>query len=765
MPQSVPSRACPSDPQASASYSGPLRPYLFHGMDLVVKGSHGIGDCPFCGREGKFSIDCETTEWRCWACGGGRDKGGGNALVFIRLLHAASVSSTGVGFHEDVARDRRLVKPGTPVAWGVAQSGVSPHPWLVPGYGADGKLNQLYRRTWRDGSWKLLPTPGIWREGMAHALHLPIDDFDPSRDSVVVCEGPWDGMALWECRPEVWGNANIIAVPGCSVWRDEWSELCRGKRVTLLFDSDHPRGLSGSNSNGSSNGNISGSSHVFRAGYDGMRRIARRLSGIAASVRWLKWGPDGYDVTKPSGWDVRDSLSGAGGPPLLMVDRHTALSELLTRVDDVPLEWLTTTPSANGKAGSSTPSIEARDCQTWEECISSWQNALEWRQDMSDALAVLLAVCASTQQGGNQLFLQLIGSAGSGKTTMCDGLLVSHHCHHLEHLTGFHSGWRKEGDGEADCSLISRINGKTLITPEADVLISSPQFHVIMGQQRRIFDGKSGATYKNTDRDRLYVGLRTPWIMAGTPAMMDHDQSHLGDRFLRFIIEDPPEDKKRAILRSAIRSERSAMLERSNGTAGSILDSNLRRAHALTGGYVDWLRANVEDLLPRIEVPSSAEDVCIDLAELSADLRARPNDDKRKNEPHECKELPTRLVRQNIRMACCLAIVLNKPLVDSEVLRIVRKVALDTAYGHSLNIVRWLCTPSPHGDGLNYQECGGLMEGVMTSWTNMTPERLVKYLMFMRKIGILDWRTVSQSHSAWFLTDRVYDLFLRVMGN
>ncbi len=204
------------------------------------------------------------------------------------------------------------------------------------------------------------------------------------------------------------------------------------------------------------------------------------------------------------------------------------------------------------------------------------------------------------------------------------------------------------------------------------------------------------------------------------------------------------------------------MLETVNRTAGSVVDPLTRRAHALTGGYVDYLRANIEGHLDRIEIPQSAEDCCIDLAELSADLRARPNEDKRKVESHDTKELPTRLARQNIRMASCLATVLNKPSIDNEVLRIVRKIALDTAAGHSLNVVQWLCSPNPKLDAGFYQE-HGLGNNALESWTGMPTDRLQKYLTFLRRIDVLELREARQ-FTTWVLTERVYHLYLRIMG-
>ena len=737
-----------------------LKPYVFHGMDLTKRGKHYTGECPFCGTDGKFSVDVETTQWRCWSCGGGTEKGGGNALSFMRLLHStASNQNLPSGeFVASVKDDRRLCNKSTITSWGVTRSPIPPHHWLIPGYSPDGKLDQLYKRThildkgiWK---WLLLPTPGIWSEGKVHALHLPVEDFDVSRETIVICEGPWDGMALWEVHKEIpifssqGKQANIISVPGCNVWRDEWIKMCKGKDVVMLFDSDHPR-LQGA-----------------RAGYDGMKRIANRLSGHASSLRYIHWGDEGYDKSKPDGWDVRDELSGSPDELLPLKKRGEKLAKLFIKVLPVPNDWFIS-GGVHTEGKTHTSAIESRPCHTWKECESSWQDRMRWRQEMGDALAIMLAVCASTQQAGNQLFLDVVGSPGSGKTTICKGLLVSSHCHHLVHLTGFHSGWKPESGN--DCSLISRINGKTLITPEFDVMRTSPRYAELMSQTRQIFDGESAATYKNSETDTLYNGLRTPWIRAGTPtSIMDSDQSQLGDRFLRFIISEPDESEKRKIMKSAFRSEMSAMLNRSNGTAGSIVDPKMRKAHALTGGYVDWLRANVEDRLPEIirNVSQDIEDQCEDLADLCASLRARPHEDKkgqRKKESHDGQELPTRLTRQNGRLATHLAVVLNKKSIDKDVMRIVRKVALDTAHGTSLNIVRWLAQSVNPRLKKIYQESGGISTTMLSSWCNLTPERMTEYLIFLRKIGMIELRG-GKSGDYWILRDRMYNLYKRIIG-
>lgn len=741
-----------------------LRPYTHHGVHLEVNGKHAVGDCCFCGREGKFSVAIDTGLWRCFVCGAGTTSGGGNALTFIRLLHErsmeATVSAGGPAYLAEMAEDRRLCDPATLASWGVCNSIVG-GTWLVPGYGTDGKLDQLYRRIKIPDSngewgWKLLPTPGIWPEGKVHALHLPVGDFDPSIPTIDVCEGPWDGMALWEvARAANLAPTTIIAVPGCNQWRDEWTDLCAGKNVRLWFDSDHPRTY-GPNSN---------SSKISRPGFDGMVRVAKRLSGRAVSVQWLRWGPEGYDPERPDGWDIRDHLSQGLGN---VIERRLFLNELLGKMEHAPAEWFSSTALTNGRlahgVNGSGPDVEPESCDTFLKCEEAWADALEWRKELSDVIAVMLAVAASTNQAGdNQLLLQVIGDPGSAKTRMCKGLLVSNTCKLVLHLKSFHSGYKGE-DGK-DVSFVSRINGMCLVTPEADALSIGLSWDQLNSQMRQIFDGESAHTYGNSSVDMHYKGLRSPWIQAGTPALMDKDQSRLGDRFLRIRIEKPTEETKQAILLRALRNERAAVIETSNGTEASIIPPKLRKAYALTGGYVNWLRANIEEQIALVDMDEAAEKCCVDLAMLTADMRARPNMDPRKHEVHHTKEIPSRLVAQFGRLALCLAVVLNKKTIDTEILRIVKKVALDTSHGHTLNITQWMCCKNPRSaEGHNYQETGGLMETVLCTWTRMTKDKMTNYLMFLQSIDVLEFNHINQKGGAWKLTDRVYDLYLRVVG-
>lgn len=283
--------------------------FAHHGVHLDDHSGQARGDCPFCGKADKLTIEAATGLWRCFVCGRS-----GNPLEFVRQLHAASVAASN-GWSKELASERGLMDTGTVEAWGACKSVVDGG-WLVPGYNTKGELTQLYCRRQvqgSDGAWSnvLLPTPGVWEAGKSHALHVPAGDFDPARQQWWFAEGPWDGMAFWEVARqarregdtiEVTGNpaasmlsnANVLAVPGCTTWRDEWTQACRGKDVFLLYDNDHPRDNNGT---------------VTMAGADGVRRVAGKLAGVAASVNWIEWGGGGFDATLKNGFDVRDALT------------------------------------------------------------------------------------------------------------------------------------------------------------------------------------------------------------------------------------------------------------------------------------------------------------------------------------------------------------------------------------------------------------------------------------------------------------------------
>lgn len=754
-----------------------LKPYTTHGLDLTVNssGTQAIGDCPWCGKEGKFSVQVESGLWRCLSCDEGAPKNkptathGGNSWTFLRLLHARSLDQKHVfieGRLQALAENRKIAL-STLQTWGVAPSFLNHNDILIPGYGTNEKINQLYRSfvfTDSTGKRKLVvyatPQHGNSDPSNPDVFHtlfgLNPDLYDADKETIYLTEGCWDAMALWETLGKLkWTDgegseltvtsnrevsllaaANVLAVPGCTTFRQQWLDIFAGKRVVLLYDNDHPR---------EDNGKV-----VLGGGCRGMQGVARMLLGAKrppAEISYLHWGDSGYNGELPSGYDVRDWLT-------TQMDKSLAqrASSLLTMVKTVPDDWK---QGIRRNHGRGIMGLLSNRCMTWKELNNEWRKALYWYDSPRDCLAVLMAVCLSTDQVGDQLFLQLIGDAGSGKTELCEGLLASSYCHPVEKLTGFVSGWKGE-NGES-CSLLDRINHKTLVTAEGDLLLSNPKFGEIMSEQRRIFDGSACASYKNRKDDLVYTGLRTPWIIAGTPALLNRKDVHLGDRFLRCFLEKPSSENREEIEQRAAYAMVRATLCISNGKVDNTMSSETRAARQATGGYVDYLREHVEELLNGVESPEWTIDRCIELARFTALLRSRS--DPNPYSEMVSSESSTRLIKQFVRLARNLAAVLGRESVDKDVIRLVRKVALDTSKGLTLDICRFLYISGDDGrEPLQMTNQFGL------DWKR----RLEPLMVFLHKIDVVEPFKESLAQGVrgkqrWRLTKGLRSLYREVI--
>ena len=294
-------------PRIQSKQPEKLRPYLFHGIDLTWKDGdkEAVGECPFCGREDKFSVDIETGKWQCFKC-----TEAGNIYVFLQKLWVESDKAM-TDYSSLVLLDNRgLEHPDTLTAWQVVRS-ITTGDWLVPGYGATGKLSQLYRYVTSEKRSLLMLTPTL-----GHRLH-GVNLYDKSKSVVFLCEGPWDAMVLWEmlsCTKETddglratanrkhsfLADVNVLATPTCTVFEKSWLPLFSGKKVYLMFDNDHPR-------KHPKTGKL-----VKPGGWSGMERVTGMLSSAEKppdSIGCITWGKEGHSLELPSGYDLKDKLT------------------------------------------------------------------------------------------------------------------------------------------------------------------------------------------------------------------------------------------------------------------------------------------------------------------------------------------------------------------------------------------------------------------------------------------------------------------------
>ena len=141
---------------------------------------------------------------------------------------------------------------------------------------------------------------------------------------------------------------------------------------------------------------------------------------------------------------------------------------------------------------------------------------------------------------------------------------------------------------------------------------------------------------------------------------------------------------------------------------------------------------------------------CNSLGKFVAYLRARPSK-KQAEDAH--RELSTRLCIQLTKLAYSLAVVLNKQVIDAEVMARVRQVAFDSAKGRTLTLLRRMHLRGTVGENL-----GGLV--AHTGHDRREEEALLK---FLRRIKAVERYTLKNCQQ-WRLSPRLVRLWKEVHG-
>jgi len=741
----------------SDSLPDTLRPYVFHGVDLNWKSGdkEAIGDCPWCGREGKFSVNVAKGTYRCFVCAEGTSKGGGNAYTLIRRIHDASLKQKLSSKTFDVLKtDRRLLDVQSLKNWGIVPS-ISTRNWLVPGYGIDGKLNQLYRYISVQGKMRLIPTPTL-----GHQIHASTQ-FNSSKPTIYVCEGPWDAIALEEVlqhakmtsdgikltsnpHASMAAESLVIAVPGCETFNESWLPLFSNKQVVLLYDSDHPKK------------NAKTGKTTEPAGWHALKRVTGLLSASAeppSEIMYLNWGENGYDPDLPSGHDLRDQL-GAGETA---EDRVKLLAGLFARIVPVHESWIQESKKASTRKAGKKNGLSLQDCSSYAELIQTWRKAMKWTSGLDHALAVMLSAIVSTKQVGDQLWFKIIGPPSCGKSTLCEAIsTATDYVYAKSTMRGFHSGM-DDGSGE-DYSPLVQMSGKTLVTKDGDTLLQAPNLPQILAEARDLYDTVSRSSYRTKQGGRDYTGIRMTWLLCGTSGLRQLDESELGARFLDCVImEGIDADLENDILLRTVYKARRNILIEADGNPETQQEPTMTDAMQRTGGYVCYLRENATSLLSQVDVDDKYLHKIVRYAQFVAYFRARPS--KRQQETAE-REMASRLVSQHTRLALCLAVVLNKKQVDKEVMGRVQRIALDTARGSTLKIGALLYKHQEEGCDVRqlHLACG------------LTEDETRKLLRYLRSIGVADLYTPSvrkgkgvvSSKPRWKMTEELVKLYTAV---
>lgn len=398
------------------------------------------------------------------------------------------------------------------------------------------------------------------------------------------------------------------------------------------------------------------------------------------------------------------------------------LSKLLSMIEPIPDEWKVERADL---ADSSAPKMRLGDCRDYRQLIGVWRKALRWTDGLDCALSVMLASITSLKSVGDALWCKVISPPSSGKSVLCEAISTCHEYVVAKSTNrGFHSGYKGAGDAEEDHSLVAELNGKTLVTKDGDTLLQAPNLGQILAEARDIYDGTSRTHYRN-GKGKDYNNIRMTWILCGTSSLRQIDSSELGERFLDCVIMEgiPDELEDEILWRVANRVDRHMAVE-SNGHPETQYEPDMAAAMSLTGGYVKYLRENATELLSQTSIEEVDLRRITRLGKFVAFMRARPS--KKQDETSE-REFAARLVSQLVRLAKCLAVVLNRTTADVEVMRRVEKVAMDTSRGPTLEIVKRLVN---NNDGLDMR--------AISLYVNTPDAKTRELVRFLGKIGAVE---------------------------
>ena len=187
--------------------------------------------------------------------------------------------------------------------------------WYCPGFNESGIVRNMYRyaRLSSSGKMGLMGTTGMGQQ--MYGVNL----YDARKPHLILTEGVWDAMALWEvfrqCRwndenglvhtasnkQNLLATANIVGLPGCTTFLPKWGKLLAGKIVTFMFDNDLDRKHKETGKD------------LKSEALAGIRRVLDIVGGTNSQpkeVHYLKWGDerDYFSNDLPHGFDVRDSI-------------------------------------------------------------------------------------------------------------------------------------------------------------------------------------------------------------------------------------------------------------------------------------------------------------------------------------------------------------------------------------------------------------------------------------------------------------------------
>lgn len=442
-----------------------------------------------------------------------------------------------------------------------------------------------------------------------------------SSGPIYLTEGHWDYVALkWLLNKEHDGPTTVLAVPGAGNFREERDvKLLVNRDVNVTFDNDD----------------------AGRAGQDRTVEILHRYP--LSSLKCLQW-PESFK----DGYDVED----------LIAEELEFPKKALTKLD----KFLQSVNQLTEEEENIEP------IESWKVVVKEYKKHMHLSKELEDMLALLFAVTFSIRiEAMVPLWMFFVGSPGSGKSLLLQSLGNTRRTHFESSLgpKTLVSGQK----GPFDPSLLPHLIGRTLIIKDWTTMLSKPaqEQEEVFGVLRDVFDGRHERTFGNgmvrvyPDPDSTHKTCHFSIASAVTHAIYKHDRADYGERWLRFeLTSSSIQDQVRRALRNS--KERLYPEFKLRPIANAFL-----------------AREVSEDNMPRI--PLKMENRLVGLGTIISFIRSKVERHQGRLVYRPALEAPTRIAVCLQRLCEMLAFVYNKPVVDDDCYRLVKKVALDTCCG------------------------------------------------------------------------------------
>ncbi len=585
-----------------------------------LAGKEAYADCVFCGAKNKCYGNMDTGLWSCKVCGLG-----GNTLTFIREWYNKYQKENGT--HKTawklLANDRQIA-PDALLAAGLVYDG---NKYYIPSFNTQNQVVNLAAYE--------IPKPGAKKNNviMLSGLEAPLWGLEvlpgggAGIETVYLCEGYFDSIALRTLIDEEGVEAVVLGVPGCGTWKAAWTEYVTDKNLIVCYDND-------------------------TAAVKGKARVYQNVRYKTKTFRHIDW-----PVGLPDGYDIRDFVTSES----TLEELQELVKPYITESDKEELKPETT----------ALVPISSSARPTWEQTVAVYRRLLHMTPDLEDALRISFAVALTATFSGPPLWMHLVAPAGATKTTLLLSLSSCEGSYFVSTLTpsSLISGFRSGG---SDPSLLPKINHKTLIIKDFTEILSMPKINKddILGTLRGAYDGEASKPFGNIGTVTYKSSFN---VLSGvTPQIYATRTASLGERFLMFHIVKGVDFNAKETIRAAIR----------NVGKDNNIKSELADAARL------FLEVNVTEK-DAPSIPEEYEDRIIALSELVAILRASVERDFRGENllfrPQQ--EMGTRVASQFSKLMIGIGLTYKKPVVDAEAYRICTRVGLDSVVGFNLEVI------------------------------------------------------------------------------